>query len=114
MAGYSRVYSQGFIYWADETPNTLFEVPADQTAIVRDCNVCTIAGGVLVELFVAASAEAIEVPVWYSQVLGVHASDQFSGRIVVPGGGYIGINGAEVGLGVGVYVGGYLLAPAGS
>lgn len=109
MASYSPIFSQGFIYFTDSTPNTSFEVPDGFTAVVRDVNAATSLGGVVMGVYVKLSEAAPAVIFAYSTALGEFATYQWQGRVVCPAGGIIGLDGAAVGYGLGVYVGGYLL-----
>jgi hypothetical protein len=109
VPSYSPVFSQGFIYWSDSTPNDAFEVPAGFTAVVRDFTAVTLLGDVLIGMFVQQSASAPSIPIAYSSVLGAAQSYQWQGRVVVDAGGFVTIAGAALGYELGVYVGGYLL-----
>lgn len=106
---YNPVYSTGFIYFIDATPNTLFDVPEGYTADVRQFLVTTEAAVGSVALQVANGAGAPYITCVYLNVGGGVQSESWEGRIVVPGGGSIQIIGAALGLTLCVYVGGYLL-----
>lgn len=109
MPSYSPVFSQGFIYYTQSTPNTEFAVPAGFTAVVREFDVWEEAGEAVAWMGVQLSGEAPFVNVASLEPAGVNSSAQWTGRVVVPAGGNIGIAIGELGASDTAYVGGYLL-----
>lgn len=106
---YSPVYSTQFIVYTNETPNTQFDVPAGNTAVIRYWSVQQDIGGYSFTLAALNSVDAPQYTLDYSEDIGVGLVYRNSGRIVVPGGGIIGIGLSAVGSNTSIYVGGYLL-----
>jgi hypothetical protein len=103
------VYSQGFIYYTDATGLGEFAIPDDFTAVVRDFTVFSSLGAVDAYLIIQNSSIAPQVGIASISSVGVLKSDQWTGRVVVPGGGFISVSLSGVSSGTSVYVGGYLL-----
>lgn len=109
MPSYSPVFSQGFIYYTEDAPNTTFEVPAGFTAVVRDWDLWVEAEAGGFQLEVATGAGAPYVAVDGIVTLAALTAYHFRGRVVVPAGGTILYNQDTLGVGATSYVGGYLL-----
>jgi len=106
---YSPVYSAAFVEYTDASPNTQFQVPSGYTAIVRQFSVYAELAAVNVQL-ASQDGETGNYVVLASAILaGFPASQQLYGRWVVPEGLTIALLGGEVGTGLNVYIGGYLL-----
>jgi hypothetical protein len=109
VPSYSPVYSQGFIYYTEEAPNTTFDVPAGFTAVVRQWSCYLEAGGVVAQIS-GANAPGAPYTVFDTQeAAGLVQQLQGHGHWVVPGGGSILLYSPSLGSGVSAYVGGYLL-----
>ena len=106
---YSPVYSVPFIFYTETTPNTQFDVPAGQTAVIRQFSAVQNIGGYFVALLIATGLGGPETQVINGEALGADNSYQLSGRWVVPGGGYMRVGFSTLGSSFNVYVGGYLL-----
>lgn len=109
MASYSPVFSATFIEYTDAEPNATFEVPEGFTAVVRDFSIFTYIGAGAAQLTIQNDPDASALTVAAVNVGGFFQYDQWQGRVVCPGGGIIGIVGAEGGSGSHIYAGGYLL-----
>jgi hypothetical protein len=109
VPSYSPVFSQGFIYYTDSSPNTAFQVPEGFTAVVRECDVLTTAGDTWASFNVQASDIAPVVGFALLNAVGLANSQHWEGRVVCPGGGTISIYQNTLGVGANIYVGGYLL-----
>lgn len=107
--GYSPVYSQQLIVYTAETPNTEFEVPAGQTAVVRQVSGYQDIGGYVFRMYIQDSLEAPPCVVYAANDVGVAASFATEGRWVVPPGGIVAIFISSLGDTPCFYVGGYLL-----
>lgn len=106
---YSPVFSQGFIYYSSSTPNTEFDVPVGFTAVVREIDVYTEVGGIDANAAVRSSPEAPWVYFAGLDGIAINGSAQWTGRVVVPGGGSIGLGVGQLGVNDTAYCGGYLL-----
>ena len=109
MPSYSPVFSQAFIQYTSETPNTRFDVPTGFTAIVRQISCYQDIGAYLLETYIADSDAAPGLTISELEQSGGLNYVQQEGRWVVPGGGYIAISLSPLGTSPQVYVGGYLL-----
>lgn len=109
MASYSPVFSAGFLYYAPDSPNEHYEVPAGFTAVMRDVAVYTTVGGVALYVAVRLASSAPFVNVIALGTAGVNSSNQWTGRIVIPAGGFIDLGVSSLGADDCAYVGGYLL-----
>lgn len=109
MPSYSPVFSQGFIYYTPDTPNSTFDVPTGFTAVIRDVECSCEAGGSLFQIFAANAAGASAYTIQYLTVGGLTTSARWEGRVVVPGGGVIAVSIADLSVNPSCYVGGYLL-----
>lgn len=109
MPSYSPVYSQGFIYYTETTPNTLFDVPEGFTAVVRQWSCYLEAGGVVAQVQGANGPGAPYYVLDTQEAVGLVQQLQGRGHWVVPGGGSIQFYSPSLGSGVSAYVGGYLL-----
>jgi len=107
--GYSPVFSTGFLYYTDSTPNEHYEVPPGFTAVLRDVQVYTGGGAATLYVAVRASAAAPFCNVIALGTLGVNTSAQWTGRVVVNEGGFIDIGVSSLGASDSAYLGGYLL-----
>lgn len=106
------VYSQGFIYYSDATPNTSFEVPAGFTAVIRDFTLWTNLGASQAQIDIQNDEEAPIVRCAYLYTVGVTSYAQWTGRVVVPAMGLITLSINSADLESSMYVGGYLLRNA--
>ena len=109
MASYSPVFSSQFIVFTDAAPNTEFAVPAGFTAVVRDLTCQTNFGGVIAQAALANDVDAPDVVFAQVSTGGAPGYDQWTGRVVIPGGGFIRLFVSSVDSGTSIYVGGYLL-----
>jgi len=107
--GYSPVYSQPFVQYTPDTPNTSFLVPDGYTAIVRQWSVVQNVGGYDFNVDIQDSEAAPSLRIVQIIDVGINASYQGEGRWVVPPGGLITVGLSDVGSSVSIYVGGYLL-----
>jgi hypothetical protein len=109
VPSYSPVFSAQFIAYTNDSPNAQFEVPEGFTAVVRDITLWVSAGGRYAT--VGFQNSSIAPTVWFAwlqqETLG--GSSQWTGRVVVPGGGFINLDTDGITLSDAVYVGGYLL-----
>lgn len=103
------VYSQGFIYCSATTPNLSFDVPNGFTAVVRQITLSQPDLSADWAMVIANEAGGPEIVAAAGTLSGVFNSDYRELRVVVPGGGFIGINMYDLGEEPNVYVGGYLL-----
>jgi hypothetical protein len=106
---YSPVYSAAFVEYTDASPNTSFEVPSGYTAIVRQFSVYAELAAVNVQLASQDSETGTYVVLAAAVLASFPAQQQLYGRWVVPEGLTIALLGGEVGTGLNVYIGGYLL-----
>lgn len=106
---YSPVFSAQFIVHKSGDPYSAFEVPSDMTAVIRDVTAWSTAGAFWVTVTIRNSLIAPQVTAPVAQGSGVPAYGQWQGRVVVAGGGEIGISVVEFIGDPDVYVGGYLL-----
>lgn len=109
MPSYSPVFSQGFIYYTDATPNSQFEVPSGFTAVIRDATLWVELGAAVVQVYIQLDEEAPGVTVIQLSGVGEPSYDSWQGRIMVPAGGIITYYVSDVDLNTHGYVGGYLL-----
>jgi hypothetical protein len=109
VASYSPVYSAQFLVYTDSTPNTSYDVPAGMTAVIRDYTHQTNFGVANSQLAIGNSLEAPACVVAELAPDGEGAYAQWTGRIVVPGGGFIELFISSIDVGNSLYVGGYLL-----
>lgn len=109
MPSYSPVFSQGFLYYTNSTPNQTFDVPLGFTAVVREVIYYCEAGGGLAVTQIATGPGAPYVTISTLTIAGIETVASWTGRAVVPGGGSIYISGESIGLEDTIYVGGYLL-----
>lgn len=109
MPSYSPVFSVQLILYAASTPNTSFEVPAGYTAVVRDIQAYSEAGGTGVRAFLQSGGDG--PPIYFATLnaIGLNVSAQWQGRVVAQAGDLLEIDVAELGAEDTVYVGGYLL-----
>lgn len=107
--GYSPVYSTAFVQYTDSAPNLTFDVPEGYTAIVREIDLYYEASFIAAAGYVADGPGAPLNLFVYLEGEGVLGSKQWTGRVVAPGGGVIGITTSSEGYIVSAYVGGYLL-----
>jgi hypothetical protein len=108
MAQYP-VYSTQFILYTPETPNPEYLVPEGYLAVVRQVLCSQNVGGYILQLQVADNPDAPLAVIWTGAADGVANSVAQEMRVVVPWPGLISVNLSEIGSGVGIYVGGYLL-----
>lgn len=109
MASYSPVFSAAFVIYTDGAPNTQFDVPAGFTAVVRDVEATTELGASAFSAYFGDSLIAPGVVFAYLTTEGALQSVHWEGRVVVPGGGFIGLGQYTLGVGATAYIGGYLL-----
>lgn len=109
MAGYSPVYSSQFVMYTDGSPNTTFEVPSGYTAVVRQITTAVTAGDTLCSVNIQNSALADAVPIYIKQLTGLLQTDSAEGHWVCPAEGLIDVYQQTFGVGLSIYVGGYLL-----
>lgn len=109
MASYSPVFSQDFINWTGSGTPSLFDVPGGFTAVVREFDIFTQLGEVVAYLAKANGPGAEYVTFATLSAFAIYASAQWTGRVVVPGGGSIQLNTGALGDEDNAYVGGYLL-----
>jgi hypothetical protein len=104
------LYSQGFIYYTEDTPNREFEVPAGFLIVVRQVICYSYVGGT--EMSVVATQAGADAGIVFAalEALGVNVSDNWEGRVVVNAGGTLYLNLSAIAAGDTAYVGGYLLA----
>lgn len=106
---YSPVFSQGFLYYTEATPNDNFEVPPGFVAVIREFDMMVNIAAADAALRIQNSAAAPLINVVYLEVAAILGSAQWRGRIVVPSGGFISLFQFKFGAGMSMYVGGYLL-----
>jgi len=106
------VYSYPFLLYTADTPTDLYAVPVGYTAVVREATLFDDLAVVTLQVFVSHADDAPEVTVAYVGGTGFPFYAQWTGRVVVPGGGYIGIDTDSLGDSSQAYVGGYLLSGA--
>lgn len=109
MPSYSPVFSSQLLLWTSSTPNLSFEVPAGFTAVVRDVQAYSLAGGTGLRVFLQSGGVGPPVYVASLQAIGENVSAQWQGRVVAYAGDTINLDVAELGADDTVYVGGYLL-----
>lgn len=109
MPSYSPVFSQGFLYYTEATPNTSFDVPDGYTAVIREFDAFAGLAAVACSFSVQLSSLAPYIAIATIYVAGIAESAQWRGRVVVPGGGIINISQATLGVDCYMYLGGYLL-----
>lgn len=103
------VYSTQFIVYTSATPNLSYEVEEGFTAVMRDAASAQDIGGYVLQVGFQNSPEAPACFPVAVGAAGVANYAQWTGRIVVPGGGTILAALSELGDAPYVYVGGYLL-----
>lgn len=108
------VYSTQFILYGEETPNTVFEVPAGFTAVIRQISYCVQASASLFSVNVADSDAAPANAIDLRTITALDDSTHVEGRWVVPEGGLIELFVDNVGSNPTVYIGGYLLRNVGT
>jgi len=108
------VYSQSFINYTADTPNSSFGVPEGYTAVIRQVSCWQNIGAYDFQCLIQDSAEAPKLVIWGVTDVSVNDSEDVEGRWVVPELGVISIFSSAVGSAPCFYVGGYLLqnAPA--
>lgn len=106
---YSPVFSTQFILYTDATPNLSYAVPAGATAVLRDATFYSTVAATLCQVNIQDSDEAEAVVVVSEEIAGVGVYAQWTGRVVVPGGGFINLELGSLAAGINAYVGGYLL-----
>lgn len=109
VPSYSPVFSTQFIVYVDAAPNLSYEVPAGFTAVVRDVTFYATIAGTLCQVTIQDSGAAPVVTVVSEELAGLGAYEQWTGRVVVPEGGFIGLVLGSLAAGINAYVGGYLL-----
>lgn len=109
MPSYSPVFSQGFIYYIEATPDAEFDVPLGYTAVVRDISASVSAGATYFAVYGRNGPDAPEYQFYVNELLGTLETSHWEGRVVVPGGGRIRVYQYTLGVDGAVYVGGYLL-----
>jgi len=109
MASYSPIFSAQFIVYTDSTPNVSYEVPAGFTAVLRDFTAAWTIAGTFFQVGIQNDEEAPECIVAQIEAVGAVGYEQWTGRVVVPSGGFITIEIGEAASGLSFYVGGYLL-----
>jgi hypothetical protein len=109
VPSYSPVFSQGFIYYTEATPNESFLVPAGFTAVVRECDLYLSEAEVAAWVGLNFDAGGGNLWFWYASGISVASSQPWRGRVVVPGGASIVVDVAALGVSDSLYVGGYLL-----
>lgn len=109
MPSYSPVFSTGFLFSTDDTPNQLFEIPTGFTAVVRDVTCTCLVGGVYMEAYVYAAGAPEGCIFTLCTLDGVASAFQWQGRVAIAAPGFIGFNQSAFDLGTSVYIGGYLL-----
>lgn len=108
------VYSAQFIVRPSGEPLTPFIVPDGFTAVIRDFSALERAAAAIYELDIQNSLEAEMVGVAQLKTIGVADFQQWLGRVVVPQGGQISVQGFIIGTAADIYVGGYLLTNSGT
>ena len=103
------VYSSQFIVYTEETPNLAYAVPEGYTAVVRDFESYQTVGSYYVILGFQNSPEAPNCGCVALQATGANNRANWSGRLVVPGGGIINLGFSTILDSLNAYVGGYLL-----
>lgn len=103
------VWSQAFIQYTSETPNSSFAVPEGFTAIIRQWSAAQDIGGWLFAVNIQDSDEAPYLTIVRQEAAGVINYASGEGRWVVPSEGVISIFVSDVGDAPAFYVGGYLL-----
>ena len=106
---FSPPYSSQLIVFTPLSPSDTFEVPAGMTAVIRDVTCYDPAGGSYAQVFIQDDDSAPRCMVAQAVAVGVPGYGQWTGRVVVPGGGFILLITTTVGDEPDVYVGGYLL-----
>lgn len=96
----------------DTTQNQTFEVPAGFTAIVREVDVIGEASAVTFSAYIKNSSIAPACTFYLATDAGVTVHLQWTGRVCVGGGGFVGIAWSSIGVSLNAYVGGYLLSEA--
>lgn len=109
MASYP-VWSVPFIQYTPASPNTLFAVPAGYTAVARWGSVSQNIGGYNASWWLRDAEDSPNNTFWAGNSVGIYETAVFEGRVVVPGGGYLGLYFSELGSTPNAYLGGYLLA----
>lgn len=109
MPSYSNVFSQPFIFYTAETPNSEFAVPTGYTAVIRQWSCSQDIGGWIFAVLIQLSEAAPAVHVVQVGQTGFVNYEAGECRFAVPGGGIISIALSEVGASPEIYVGGYLL-----
>lgn len=107
---YSPVYSVPFIWYTDAEPQTDNDVAVGYTAVVRELSCFSSIAATFVQLQVVPGPGFDAVTVISLEVAGLQVSNQWQGRIVVPGGGSMHLVVGSASAGTSVYVGGYILA----
>jgi hypothetical protein len=103
------VFSSQFIVYTDAAPNTSYEVPDGFVAVIRDFTLFTSIGATGAQLSIQNSATASSCVVAWLAAAGLEDYHQWTGRVVVPSGGFITLDVVSAGEGANSYVGGYLL-----
>lgn len=106
---YSPVFSVPLILYSSADPIVEFEVPPGFTAVVREIDIYTEAGGAVVIAALSGPGSGIFINFASVSALGVATSGQWTGRVALPENYILGLDNASLGAGDTVYVGGYLL-----
>lgn len=102
-------YSTQFIVYLDATPNFEYDVPTGYVAVLRDFTAYADVSASFAYVTIQDSAAAPAVKVAQLELAGVATYGQWTGRVVCPGGGIIGLTVGSLVAGLNIYVGGYLL-----
>lgn len=102
-------WSSQFILYTDSAPNLTFEVPAANVAVLRDFTAFATVAATFAQLRIQNSEAAPAITVASLELAAIEAYEQWTGRVVVPGGGVISLNLGSLAAGLEIYVGGYLL-----
>lgn len=106
------VYSTPFIQYSSTSPNLTYEVEEGYTAVCRYGAVTQDIGGYDYSWYVYDAAGAGHITFDAGSGVAVFEVAQWSGRVVVPGGGFIALFLSSVGDAPSAYLGGYLLQNA--
>lgn len=109
MASYSPVFSSQFIVYGGGAGSLEFAVPAGFTAVIRDFTVRAIYAATLAQVQIQNSEAAPAIVVAQLSAAGIEDYEQWTGRVVVPGGGTISALIGTLAADPDIYVGGYLL-----
>jgi hypothetical protein len=107
--GLSPVYSQPFILYTGDSPNTEYLVPAGFTAVVRDFTGFASVAATLLQLQLFGPGASSGPTFAQIELAAAQAYAQWTGRVVALPGYTVQLVVGDLGAGVSAYVGGYLL-----